>query len=350
MMRSEKLLRISNLKLLLLLFATTMLVVTACTADRKYLESTVPKPNQPVESGLAYRVASRATLLSPPPSIQITKIPRRSIRALSGSDFLKSTNRLSLAQRERRIEQELLAGNIPNYQRQLLPVPIDLIGEGMVFKTGWIFAMPDYISIGSDRDFVRIPMTPATARKVADKFGLFVPTSAMVNAVYEAANSQLKPRPLPPHLAMRSNQYFFHHEKTLREQIGTIPANAIIAGHKKDLVISARQRPDRVTIYGWHQAVGEPIQPVSIIHHASYSDYSHGLRLFAPVVIIDGRSWKLAEALRHPSLSTMLSSEGRIRIAQLPNRSNKWSKEELRTPYTWPGKSPIKSPFSKGRS
>jgi hypothetical protein len=332
-----------------------MLAVAAwtwsCSADRKFIESTT-KPSQPVsvETGLSYRVQPRSTLLTPPPAIKLTKIPRRAKHAISGSEFLRSTSKLSLAQRERRIEQELLAGNIPAYQRQLLPVPIDLIGEGYVLKTGWIFAMPDYISIGSDQDFFRIPMTPVTARRIADKFGLFVPTSAMVNAVYEAANIQLKPRPLPPHLAMRSNDYFFHHEKILRSQLDQIPAEAIMAGHKKDLVISRRQRPDRVTIYGWHQAIGEPIQPTSIIHHASYSDYSHGLRLFAPLVVVDGRSWKLGDALRHSTLSAMLSSEGVIRQPQLPNRTNRWAREELRAPYSWPGKSPIKSPFGGRRS
>ena len=36
--------------------------------------------------------------------------------------------------------------------------------------------MPDYLAIGSDEDFCRIPMGPITAQKLADLFGAVMPT------------------------------------------------------------------------------------------------------------------------------------------------------------------------------
>src|SRR5205085_10115056 len=56
--------------------------------------------------------------------------------------------------------------------------------------------MPDYLSIGSDADFVRIPMTPYTAQAFCDAFGFVLPTRKMVNDIWAAATTHLDPRPL----------------------------------------------------------------------------------------------------------------------------------------------------------
>ena len=36
--------------------------------------------------------------------------------------------------------------------------------------------MPDYLAVGSDEDFLRMPMTPASAKVIADAFGCRLPT------------------------------------------------------------------------------------------------------------------------------------------------------------------------------
>jgi hypothetical protein len=66
----------------------------------------------------------------------------------------------------------------------------------------------------------------------------------------------------------------------------------LIAGIKKDVVLSNKvlehQRPNRVAIYGWHTLDSKPIQPVYAGHVNWYVDYSHGIRLIAKRVKIDG--------------------------------------------------------------
>ena len=49
---------------------------------------------------------------------------------------------------------------------------------------GRFWIMPDYLAIGADDDFVRIPMSPITAQSVADKFGCLLPTRKMVDEIY----------------------------------------------------------------------------------------------------------------------------------------------------------------------
>ena len=54
-------------------------------------------------------------------------------------------------------------------------------------------AMPDYLSVGTDDDYCRIPMNPYTAQKLADKFGGSLLTSVMSDHIYEMAEIKIKP-------------------------------------------------------------------------------------------------------------------------------------------------------------
>jgi hypothetical protein len=108
------------------------------------------------------------------------------------------------------------------------------------------------------------------------------------------------------------------------------PLGALIAGHKKDLVITNRLWDNlaRVAIYGWHRTDGRPIQPLSTVHGERYADYSHGVRLVSETAYVDGRATPLLDLLQDPQLSSALSDEGPIRraadlmraLAQRPER------------------------------
>lgn len=95
----------------------------------------------------------------------------------------------------------------------------------------------------------------------------------------------------------------------------------LIAGHKKDVVVSKRlvQRPDRVAIYGWHRPDGRPIQPLSLVHEASYADYSHGIRWIHGTMFVDGVERPFADVARDPELAALVSDEGplgAVRVAR----------------------------------
>ena len=81
-----------------------------------------------------------------------------------------------------------------------------------------------------------------TAFAVAASFGFVLPTPTMVDAIYEQAEIHLRPQPLPPGPEMRSNAYYWEHQRRIREQRIELhaPLGALIAGQKKDLVVSNR--------------------------------------------------------------------------------------------------------------
>ena len=111
---------------------------------------------------------------------------------------------------------------------------------------------------------------------------------------------------------MGSNRYYLAHSRAIDEQLAMTSSRGLTAGHKKDLVLTRRlaAKPRRVAIYGWHRSDGRPVQPLSTVHGARYADYSHGLRLVAPTVEIDGEGLPLYEALQDGQAAALLTYEG----------------------------------------
>ncbi len=222
-------------------------------------------------------------------------------------------------QRERAILGQLLGGNVPGFLRKLIPVKLSCgLGRGQS-ATATIFVMPEYLAIGSDSDFLRIPMNFHTATAVADRFGFVLPTRKIVDAIYNQSTCRFHPQPLPAGPQMTSTGYYRVHNAMIDKQFQSrgFPYGVLIAGHKKDVVLTNRLRlhPDRIAIYGWHRTTGEPIQPLSTVHGAGYADYSHGIRLIAGMAIIDGRLKSIYDILQDSLLSKLLSDEGIIRDA-----------------------------------
>ena len=280
--------------------------------------ATAPAPAaDPAPAAAPARAPSTAPTAAP-----LATLPARPADAPTGSEFLARTAQMSRADREEAVLQEVLSGNVPDSLRQMRPVTLTGRGADGRAHTAEIMVAPDYLAIGSDEDSVRIPMTPRTAQRIADATGASLPTSKMVDAIYRGADQRLTPQPIPPSPQMMSNGVFAQHEALVDGQVarrGTSPG-ALIAGHKKDVVLSERlaTRPDKVAIYGWHQTNGQPIQPLSTLHERSYADYSHGVRLVSDKVKVDGQWRDLQDVLRDPNLAPVLSAEGPLSITRAP--------------------------------
>jgi hypothetical protein len=210
---------------------------------------------------------------------------------VSGSAFIQETASATPERRQERAVAEILGGNVPVSVRERHPVRLDLGGGRSVT----IHVTGDYLSVGSDSDFVRMPLTLPSARQIAREWGMYLPTTAMVDAIYEQADLRLDPQPMTPGPEMSSNAYYLAHQQMIETQRAGRAPGGLIAGHKKDIVATVRldSQPGRIAIYGWHTAVGEPIQPLSLVHHDRYEDYSHGLRLIHPVAQTDSGDVRL---------------------------------------------------------
>ncbi|MBL7180682.1 MAG: hypothetical protein ISS65_10815 [Desulfobacterales bacterium] len=251
-----------------------------------------------------------------PDTLCLQKIPERPRDAITGLQFARETTGMTGEEQQSKALGELRRGNIPDFLRKLKPVHFNYRKPRGEMITAIIWATPDYVAIGSDEDFLRIPLTYPSAVAVAEAFECVLPTPKMVDAIYEQSTCHLEPDPLPPGPMMRSSEYFLKHREMIRNQRqqAGCALGELVSGHKKDVVITNRlnRKPGRIAIYGWHTKNGEPIQPLSIFHGKNYADYSHGLRLIYKTVWINGKPRSLLEVLQDPRVAPVLTDEGFI--------------------------------------
>lgn len=249
-----------------------------------------------------------------PASLSADWLPARPADAFTGSEFARRTTGFMGSRRQAAALRELRRGNFPDFLRDLKPVKVaDATADGRP-ATVTFFVMPDYLAIGSEQDFLRIPLTRPSAVAIAREFGFVLPTRKMVDLIYEQADLQLEPIPLPPGPKMRSSPYYLRHQRLIEEQRAGRALGELTSGHKKDVVLTNRlhRKAGRIAIYGWHRTNGDPIQPLSTVHGARYADYSHGVRLVYATVWLDGEPRSIYDLLESPVLAPLLSYEGVI--------------------------------------
>lgn len=250
------------------------------------------------------------------PSGRVLNLPSRPQGALSGSTFINKIKLLSTAKREQAILKEILSGNIPNFERFLTPIDRKLTSGPYKGQTLRFWALPDYISVGSDQDFVIVPLNLPSIKILAEKLDLSLPTPKMVNDIYAQAKVKLIPSPLPQVKDITSTRNILKHDALVHKQLirSAWRPGLLVAGHKKDIVQSRRlaKKPDSIAIYGWHQRNKQPIQPLSTVHAAAYADYSHGVRLVSNAVQIGTKTFDIRDVLSQKPIANLLSDEGVI--------------------------------------
>ncbi len=234
---------------------------------------------------------------------------------MSGTKFFTSISNQVGNQREDSIFNEIKNGNHPSWIKPSIEIMIGDENNFINFKVS-----KDYLSIGTDDDYIRSPLMPMTAQKVADLFDCSLPTAEIVNLIWEQAEIKLSPSPMPPTSAMATCGYYIGHSLKIDKQLVNEDKNKLVAGHKKDVVLSEKlaKDPKNVAIYGWHQSNGKPIQPLSTVHKSWYMDYSHGIRLISNDILVNGIPGRLSDALKDSELSKLISSEGKLSIVRIP--------------------------------
>lgn len=202
---------------------------------------------------------------------------------------------------------QIRGGNVPAFLRDWKPVRVNANGI-----TGTIFVSPDYLGIGTGPDYLRTPMYPTTAQRLADELGFILPTKKMV----EAIESQAIALPFHAHaptstmgrnsLAMWSLQ----NDEIRADLAGR--EGQLVAGHKKDIVVGGpvARNPGKVIIFGGKYANGSRVQPQSAVHAATYEDYSHGVRMIRPDMIVGDRGMYVRDVLADPRYAALISDEG----------------------------------------
>jgi len=267
-------------------------------------------------------------------------IPGRATGAPGGKQFAQTVQSLSGVERDALTQSELLSGNVPQFLRRLIPVTVSGSDAAHPVQLT-VCVLPDYLAVGSDTDFVFVPLGLEAALDVAQRFGFDLPTPKLVDAIYEESAVKLSPTPLPSGDQMRSTPYFVYHSELITRQRNALgaPLGELTAGDKKDLVLTSRlwQIPGRVAIYGWHRAAHQPIQPLSTVHGARYADYSHGVRLVSGTAYVNGVKRSIADVFAEPGLAALLTSEGPLtRIGERLDALRARLAQERVTSAAWP--------------
>jgi len=234
----------------------------------------------------------------------------RASNAITGTDFYKQAAAYNWQQRDSLAVQELLAGNLPTFLKKFVAVHISIkdSSTGKNIKATY-FVSPDYVSIGNDKDWARIPLTPMAAQKLADAWQCFLSTRKIADDIYKAAKVKLDP--VPMYAFRDSTPTMYQHHLIIEGQLRG--RKGLIAGIKKDVVISGKvsrdTKPNRVAIYGWHRPDGKAIQPVYTGHVNWYVDYSHGIRLVYRQIKINNKWMDYIDVLKDPILKRLLCDE-----------------------------------------
>lgn len=256
-------------------------------------------------------------------------LPERPSDALTGSQFIQQMEKLgnmnsktNQAKMEKLIEAEIAKGNLPSFCRPENMKTLAIEGKDgtrVEFK-----AALDYLAIGSDQDYVRIPITPVLAQTLSEKYGWGMPTRPMAHAIHDLADIKLTGVGLvndeEDQLHMQGNAFIQRHNREINKQLGAEglqrlkSGKALVAGHKKDVIISRYviDHPNGAMDYSGLYIDGKnPIQD-NPAHEWSYRDYSHGFRPIAGNVVIaypDGRTEtrKYYDAIKDEKIAKILN-------------------------------------------
>jgi hypothetical protein len=243
-------------------------------------------------------------------------IPIRDPGAMPGSAFIQANMSIVGEARERNILNEFMHGNIPDFMRNFTAVNVSNETDKITYLVS-----PDYLSIGHNGDYVRMPMSPLIAQMIADRYDCTLPTTKMVWDIWGQSINKVAPLPWgPPYNAeMESSYRYGVHSQRIQAQLADKNPFALLSGHKKDVVLTNRLLPRnpkrRVAIFGWIQLNGQPIQGLNTSSHDDkYADYSHGIRLVANDVMVNGMPMRIQDVFLHPKFSALLSNEGPLKF------------------------------------
>jgi hypothetical protein len=289
---------------------------------------------------------------------RIASFPARPSGATGGRAFMETikgeADPRDWGARENAIVSQLVSGNMPD--SLLTWIKIDLAYKDSTRDLkGSVEVLPDYLAVGSDSDYVHVPLDPVSAQLVADKLDAILPTARICHAIYKqtAEKNRInaierdywqpdggRRRSAKPGRTQASTSAYLEHSEAIQAKMKSagISHGELVAGHKKDVVIARRLLTDvnKVAFHGFYDSKGYPHEPCyenpdrapkpscdkdspTIAHHRRFSDYSQGVRLVNPWMVVNGERKKVADVLADKNLSLLVSNEGPIVPPRIPN-------------------------------
>ena len=255
-------------------------------------------------------------------SMPIPALADKPTATLAGSDFMRRADTTAFWTLEDIIVETVTAGQVPDALRHFRKITfttpvVDSVEILRKKHKVEMWVLPDYVAIGTNDDFVRMPMGPLAAQRIADALDCTLPTPFLVDRIAEASEGHVDIFPFRP-LGNRNSQpiVFQDSNNAINAQFKAYgyEFGQFISGLKKDIVLTYKimtltEYERNVAIYGWHHPDGRAQQPLFVRHGNFYVDYSHGVRLIYNKVKIDGVEYNIREVLQSPELYRLLSDE-----------------------------------------
>lgn len=197
-----------------------------------------------------------------------------------------------------------------------------------------IFPATDALMLGTEEP-VRLAARHGTAQRLADFFGMVLPTSLMSDMAWLAATKVPPQTGLQGAAAGDTATFVLNSgrvDAAIAKAGGTVATSGLVRPTGKDWVNTERLLlPDgtvarskdnpsapAVANFGWHQKGaqslspgGQPvIQSVGLVHNfPDFVDYSQVVTLYGPTVVIDGDTRNVVDVLSDPTTAFLLSDE-----------------------------------------
>ncbi len=230
----------------------------------------------------------------------VKPFPKRKSDAPTGSQFMLSVAKIHGKTYEDKVIAEILAGNVPDFMRpenwQSITVR-EKIGDMEVEMT--LRVCPDYIALGSNSDYVRVPLSPNGLRRLTAAMGAELPTKKVVdiidreakshNGLFDLVDAAMISRKtgmpldkgttymLRPEFAWSSSQ-ISDNEIRARKLAGF----SLVSGQKKDVILHPVPLDAKNNLIQYR-----PNHPQGLdfrSHPKDHTDYSLGARLVDPIV------------------------------------------------------------------
>lgn len=231
---------------------------------------------------------------------------------LKAWDFVETIDDMDFWDFEERTVRALMDGDVPDALRNFSKIRYRKQGHTVEF-----WALPDYLAVGTNEDYVRMPMGIISSRKVAKALDCVLTTTFLVDRINDVAEGALDIFPFRPLRGRNSLPIVFQDHNNAIKALYKAKGyhfGQFISGLKKDLVETSclskkAEYVNNIAIYGWHHPDGHPQQPIFLRHADFYSDYSHGTRLIWHEVTVDGKAFELEELMRDPEMFSLVSDE-----------------------------------------
>lgn len=229
---------------------------------------------------------------------------------------------MSETARENAIVEAINANHYPAFLSQFIAINVTAGSH-----TGTFFVAPDMLSVGTNADYLRVPMSARSAQQIATHFGLLLPTKKMIDAMLHASNVQKEVMVgQAPFDGDRSHTLLYvKTNKLIQDQrnahFDSSLRTAYIGGKKNVVIAPEMSRPRareghtcpdlRVWIYGGlHSASASDItQEPTSVHDEGYFDYSHGINLISAEMIVDNNPMRVSEVLANRELAPLISDD-----------------------------------------